>query len=68
MADGAARNGGAAQYITVKELLERIDATCSGMGESNPHRVLFQQCAVAIRFLANQVPDDRLQCQEVGPG
>lgn len=46
------------QMITVKELLERIDATVDGMGQQNPNRVLFMQCRTAIAFLASKMPDE----------
>ena len=43
--------------ITVQELLHRIDAACDGMGDRNPHKSLFRQCAVAISNLASRLPE-----------
>lgn len=45
------------QYITIQELLQRIDAACDGMSERNPNRLLFQQCRVAIVHMSRQMPD-----------
>jgi hypothetical protein len=55
------RNGGADQYITIEELLQRIEAACDGMSEHHPNKVLLLQCRVAILFLAQRVPDAALQ-------
>ena len=53
------------QYITIEELVRRVDASIDGMAASNPHRILFQQCRVAIVYLAERVPDERLTHQLV---
>lgn len=57
-----------AQWITVEELLQRIDAACDGMGAANPHKVLFKQCKEAITYLVVRVPDESLRTQIVRPG
>lgn len=55
----SANNGnGDDGHITIKELLERIDATASGMSSRNPNRVLLVQCRVAIVYLASRMPDE----------
>lgn len=54
-------NGEADRYITIEELLQRIDCACSGMSEHNQNRLLLQQCRVAIISLAQRVPDGSLQ-------
>ena len=47
---------GESGYITIQELLQRIDAACDGIGQRNPNRLLFQQCKVAIIHMSRQVP------------
>lgn len=54
----SANNGSGDGHITIKELLERIDATSSGMSTANPNRVLLVQCRVAIVYLASRMPDE----------
>lgn len=54
------RNNGQDETITVAELLQRIDATCDGMGDRNPHKVLLRQCRVAIVYLAERMPDETI--------
>ena len=49
-------NGDGNGYVTIQELLQRIDAAKSGMGERNPNRHLLEQCKVAITYLSNMVP------------
>ena len=55
------------QYITIEELIRRVDASIDGMASSNPNRILLQQCRVAIVYLADRVPDERLTHQVVRP-
>lgn len=58
----ASGNGNADnQYITIEELLLRIGNACDGMGAQNPHRVLLEQCRVAIVYLVQRVPDESLR-------
>ena len=52
----ASGNGNSNGYITIQELLERIDSAKSGMGTQNPNRHLLEQCKVAITYLSNMVP------------
>ena len=53
-------NGGDAKEITIEELLQRIDGATGGMSASNPNRLILEQCRVAIVYLAQRVPDERL--------
>lgn len=48
-------------HISIQELINRINTSCDGMSPHNPHRVLFQQCRVAIIYLAQRVPDEELK-------
>ena len=50
--------------ITIQELLARIDGARGGMGAANPHRVLLEQCRVAIVYLAQRIPDEALTQRE----
>lgn len=52
---------GAAQEITIEELLARIDGATGGMSAHHPNRLLLEQCRVAIIYLAERIPDDRLK-------
>ena len=45
-----------AQYTTVAELLQRIDAARARMGTSNANRTLLYQCRVALEYLSALVP------------
>lgn len=44
------------EYITIGELIARIDAAVLGMSARNPNRLLMVQCKVAIEHLSRQVP------------
>lgn len=53
----AGNGNGADSFITIQELLERIDAACDGLSERHPNKLLFQQCKVAIIHMSRQMPD-----------
>lgn len=58
-------NGHDDGLITIEELLARIDGAAGGMGHAHPNRILLEQCRVAILYLAQRVPDERLQQQRI---
>lgn len=51
--------------ITIEELVARIEAAKSGMSENNPNRILFEQCRVAIIYLVERIPDERLKYSRI---
>ena len=53
------------QEITIEELLQRIDAACGGLSAHHPGRLLLQQCRVAIVYLAERIPDERLKYSRI---
>jgi len=53
-------NGRADASITVQELLAQIEGACGQISAHHPTRRLLEQCRVAIIYLAQCVPDDRL--------
>lgn len=52
----SANNGGDA-YVSIQELCEAVDDAVQQMSVRNPHRRLFEQCKVAIVYLAQRMPD-----------
>lgn len=52
----AVGHNGESSYITIEELIQRIDAQCGGMGDQNPNKVLLRQCKVTIIYLADKIP------------
>lgn len=58
-------NGHDNGLITIEDLLLRIDGAARGMSRENPNRLVLEQCRVAIVYLAQRVPDERLQQQRI---